>query len=221
MERQFDITIPKSLRDITVSDWQKYVEVEAKYKDEDGNVTDKDELVLSMVQVFCKIGLKDLYSVPVSSFDNLIIHIHELFAENKSRVNQFTLKGTDGVEVTFGLIPNLDKMSYGEWEDLESYIFDDSKLHRAMAVLYRPLAVGKGKDSYLIHPYKGTEEFAEVMKHAPLDAALSARDFFFRLAIKLGSSTLDSTLQELITQKAQDLDNHLVKNGEAIKQYTS
>ena len=88
-----------------------------------------------------------------------------------------------------------------------------------MAVLYRPLAMGKGKDRYLIHPYKGTEEMASIMKEMPLDIALSSRVFFYNLAKKLGNSILSYTLHQSMQEKGVDSENLLGKNGENIKRY--
>jgi len=109
-------------------------------------------------------------------------------------------------------------MSYGEYEDLENYIFDEKNLHKAMAVLYRPVKF-KNKDRYLIHDYEGTEFMAEVMKNTPLDIVFGARVFFYSLAKKLGIYTLDYTLQQLTKQQENQSDKHLDKNGEDTKQF--
>lgn len=215
MKKEFQISIPKTLRDIKLKEWQRYIDVYNKNKDNDN----EDFLSLKMLQIFCGVELKDSHKIPISSFDAILEHLGDLFNSSLPRVNQFSLKGTDDVEVTFGLIPNLDKMSYGEWVDLENYIYDDSKLHKAMAVLYRPLATGKGKDRYLIHPYNGTEEMSEVMKEMPIDVALGARVFFYRLATKLGNYILASTLQELREEEEVQLEKDSEKNGERTKQY--
>jgi len=217
MNNNFNVTIPNSLREIKLGAWQRYVQIYEKNKDSDN----LDFLNLKMLQLFCGFSLQESRKVPISDFDAILTHLGDLFKEKTPRVNQFTLIGTDGVEVTFGLIPNLDKMSYGEWVDLEEYIFDNQTLHRAMAVLYRPLIMGKGKDRYLIHEYKGTDEMADVMKEMPIDIALGARVFFYRLAKKLGKSILDSTLQSLMTQEAANLEARLEKSGKAIKQSLS
>lgn len=215
MTKEFEISIPSSLRDIKLKDWQKYIDIYEKNKDSE----DSDFLNMKMLQIFCGLSLKDSHKVPISSFDAILVHLGDLFKEKLLRVNQFSLIGTDGVEVVFGLIPNLSKMSYGEWVDLEQYIYNDKDLHKAMAVLYRPLALGKDKDRYLIHPYEGTDKLADIMKEMPVDIALGARVFFYRLATKLSQSITDSTLQELTTEKAQQLRKDLQKSGEAISRF--
>lgn len=214
MSKELTIKIPKSLRDIKLSQWQRFMKVyEANKDNKDGNF-----LNLKMLEIFCEVDLKLAHKLPLNTFDYVLEHISELLASEVTRVNTFKLKGTDNVEVEFGLIPNLDKMSYGEYEDLENYIYDDKSLHRAMAVLYRPIMFKK-KDRYLIHEYKGTDEMAEVMKDTPLDVALGAKVFFWTLARKLGSYTLDYTLKELLKKEEHNSENRLVENGEDIKQY--
>lgn len=215
MANSLTISVPKSLRQVKLKDWQKYISIFDKNKDNE----DSDFLSLKTLQIFCGLSLEDSYKIPLSSFDSILEHLGNLFSIDYSRVNQFTMKGTDGKEVTFGLIPNLDKMSYGEWVDLQSYIFNDETLHKAMAVLYRPLITGRGKDRYLIHEYKGTELMSDVMREMPLDIALGARVFFYRLATKLSKYTMDSTARQLIAEREVELKTHLEKSGERISQY--
>lgn len=60
---------------------------------------------------------------------------------------------------------------------------------------------------------------ADVMRDAPLDAALGARVFFYRLATKLSNFTMAYTLKELQQKQEGRKDKHSVKSGETIKQY--
>ena len=208
------ITVPSSLRHIKLSQWQKYAAILDKNKGEESS----DFLNLKTLEIFCGMDLKDIHSIPLREFDEVLMHMSDIFKMKTPRENTFWLKGTDGVEVEFGMIPNFDKMSYGEYEDLENYIFDEKNLHKAMAVLYRPIKFKK-KDRYLIHDYEGTEFMAEVMKNTPLDIVFGARVFFYSLAKKLGIYTLDYTLQQLTKQQENQSDKHLDKNGEDTKQF--
>ena len=214
MDSNFDFTIPETLRDIKLSQWQKYIEILDKNKD--AELT--DFLDKKLLGVFCGVELKDIDRIGLSIFDNTIQHLSNILNSKPELVKTFKMTGTDGVTVEFGLIPNFDKMSYGEFVDLEKYLFVDKSLHRAMAVMYRPVKL-KSKGSYLIHDYKGTEYLAEVMKSTPLDVALGARVFFYRLATKLSNFTMAYTLKELQQKQEGRKDKHSVKSGETIKQY--
>jgi len=192
------ISIPESLRDIKLGDWQKFVSLEAKNEGKES----AEFLNLKALQIFCGIELSESMKIPLTSFDGIIEHLSEILSSPTPKVNRFKLTGTDGATVEFGLIPNLDEMSYGEYQDLESYLHSYETMHKAMAVLYRPLAWSSG-DRYLIHEYKGTDKMADVMKEMPVDIALGARVFFYRLAKKLQTYTMDSLLQEVVEDSAR------------------
>jgi len=214
MDSNFDFNIPETLRDIKVSQWQQYIDILDKNKD--AELT--DFLEKKLLGVFCGIELKDVDNLGLSVFEDTIQHLNNVLRSKPELVKTFKMTGTDGVTVEFGLIPNFDKMSYGEFVDLEKYLFVDKDFHRAMAIMYRPVKF-KSKGSYLIHDYKGTEYLAEVMKNTPLDVALGARVFFYRLATKLSNFTMAYTLKELQQKQEGQTDKHSVKSGETIKQY--
>ena len=214
MMNDFKIKIPRTLRDITVRQYQKYVNIYKKNKD----AKNTDFLDRKLIEIFCGIEFKDIDLLELSEFEHLISHLSNLLNANTPTVNKFDLIGIDNVTVHFGMIPNLDKMSYGEFVDLEKYMFDDVNLHKAMAVMYRPIK-HYNKDRYLIHDYTGTEHLAEVMKDTPLDVALGVRVFFYRLVTKLGNYTMASTLNQLQVIQEGRTDKHSIKSGETIKQY--
>jgi hypothetical protein len=214
MDNNFEFNLPATMRDIKLSQWQKYVDVLEKNKD--AELT--DFLEKKLLGIFCGVELKDIDRIGLSVFDSSIEHLSSVLNSKPELIRTFKLTGTDGVTVEFGLIPNFDKMSYGEFVDLEKYLFVDKDFHRAMAVMYRPIKF-KNKDSYLIHDYKGTEYLADVMRDTPLDVALGARVFFYRLATKLSNFTMAYTLKELQQKQEGRTDEHSVKSGETIKQY--
>lgn len=216
MNYTFTLDIPKTLRNVKLKQWVKFLDIYEKNKD-----NESDEFInKKLLEIFCGVSLKELYKIPVSSFDSVIEHLYKILNSNTPLVNTFKMKGTDGVEVEFGFIPNLDKMTYGEWEDLENYIFDNKNMHRAMAVLYRPLVWQLG-GKYRIHEYQGTDFYAEVMKDMPIDIALGAKVFFYRLVKKLGDYTIASTLKEYQMEQETTSKGVSAKNGEVIKQYLS
>ena len=209
-----EFTIPATLRDVKLSQWQRYIDVYDKNKDEDAT----EFLNKKLLEIFCDVKLSDVDKIGLNVFDETLVHLSSVLNSKPELSQTFKLEGTDGVVVEFGMIPNLDKMSYGEFIDLEKYLFSDKDLHKAMAVLYRPIKF-KSKDKYLIHEYEGTSYMADVMKDTPLDVAISARVFFYRLATKLGNYTMAYTLKQLQEKNQNKQDKDSVKNGETIKQY--
>ena len=118
----------------------------------------------------------------------------------------------------FGFIPNLDKMSFGEYIDLESYITDWDNMHKAMAVMYRPIVAGK-KHLYEIEPYEGSDKWADVMKDAPVNVAIGALVFFYRLGKKLCKYTMDYLLLQQNQKEASTQEKALERNGDGINQF--
>lgn len=214
MDNDFRINIPSTLNDIKLSQWQQYLDILGKNKD--AELT--DFLEKKMLGIFCDVQLKDIDRIGLSVYDNALQHLSNILNSKTELVRTFKMTGTDGVTVEFGMIPNFDKMSYGEFIDLEKYLFVDKDFHRAMAVMYRPIKF-KNKDNYLIHDYKGTEYLAEVMRDTPLDVALGARVFFYRLVKKLGDYTMDSILKQYQTEKEASSQGTSEESGEVIKQY--
>ena len=209
-----EFNLPASLRDVKLSQWQRYIDVFDKNKGDEAT----EFLNKKVLEIFCDIKLSDIHHIGLSLFEDSLAHLSAILNSKPELSQTFKLEGSDGVVVEFGMIPNLDKMSYGEFIDLEKYLFSDKDLHKAMAVLYRPIKLKK-KDRYLIHDYKGTSYMSDVMKDTPLDVAISARVFFYRLATKLGNYTMAYTLKELQEKNQTKQDKDSVKNGEVIKQY--
>ena len=209
-----EFNLPASLRDVKLSQWQRYIDVFDKNKGDEAT----EFLNKKVLEIFCDIKLSDIHHIGLSLFEDSLAHLSAILNSKPELSQTFKLEGSDGVVVEFGMIPNLDKMSYGEFIDLEKYLFSDKDLHKAMAVLYRPIKLKK-KDRYLIHDYKGTSYMSDVMKDTPLDVAISARVFFYRLATKLGNYTMAYTLKQLQEKNQNKQHKDSVKNGETIKQY--
>jgi len=214
MNYDFNLNVPTSLRGVKLKDWVKFIDIYIKNKDNESD----EFLSKKMLEILCGVSLKSLHRMPVSNFDVTIAHLYDLLNAQTPLVNTFKMVGTDGVEVEFGLIPNLDKMSYGEWEDLENYIWDNKTMHKAMAVLFRPLVYQIG-GKYRIHEYEGTDFYSDLMKDMPIDIALGARVFFYRLVKKLGDYTMDSILKQYQQNKEANSPEDLEKNGKVIQQF--
>jgi hypothetical protein len=82
-------------------------------------------------------------------------------------------------------------MSFGEYIDLDSYLSDMQSLHKTIGVLYRPITIEKG-DLYEIEPYNGTDGYSDF----PLDVALGATLFFYRLSNRLLKDSQTSLEEE-------------------------
>jgi hypothetical protein len=139
-----------------------------------------------MIEIFCGLELKEVVKMKASTVIELVQHFDKLFNEKTKFKHRFKLNN-----VEFGFIPDLEEISWGEYIDIESNVWDFQNIHKALAVMYRPI-VKDVKGKYEIEPYKGDLSYAEVLKYAPLDVVLPASVFFWTLGIELISSTLSS-----------------------------
>ena len=191
------ISIPTNLNEIKLSQYQKFLKI----------VQDNEEsdfLNHKMVQIFCGVDLNIVDAMRQKDVEDAVNTIGGLFKQMPPLQQKFEMNGT-----TFGFIPNLDDMSSGEYMDLDGYITNWDDMHRAMAVLYRPIKQKLG-EKYLIEDYEGTERYAEKMKDMPLDVVLGSVVFFWHL----GKELLKSTMDYLVENPQMDiLNKHSLENG--------
>ena len=180
---EFNLTIPKDLGDITLKQYQKYLKVYDSWDKED-----EQYIKVKMLQIFCELSPEDVFKIPLASYDNIIAHIIDLLNTESKLVTKFTMTGKNSegedTSVEFGFIPKLDDMSFGEYIDLEKYYSDWDTMHKAMAVLFRPIS-HKKKEYYRIDNYEGTERYGDVMLDMPLNVALGSMGFFFAFRSKI------------------------------------
>ena len=180
------------------------------------DLEDNEFMNLKVLEIFCGVTMKQAYNLPLSEFSFIINHIVDVFKEDTPLQRDFTLTDPKGDSVTFGFIPNLDEITLGEFVDLDNYIGDWEQMHEAMAVLYRPTTFRKG-DLYLIEDYEGTDKYAGIMKDSPVNVALGAVVFFYRLGNVLSDYLMDSLTNQMMED--QELKDHLETSGDGTNQY--
>mgnify|MGYP003132926865 CR=1 FL=1 len=208
-----NISLPATLKDIPLRDYQKFL----KIADENKEAEDPEFLNMKMLEIFCGLSLKDLYKMKITDFSFAINHINELFKEKPPLTKRFSLSDINGDIVEFGFIPKLDDMSVGEFVDLDNYINDWQNMHKALAVMYRPIIFDK-KGKYLIQDYDASEKYQEGMKSLSADIAIGAVVFFYRLGNELSSYLMDYFLAQVKTQD-KSLLKDLQKSGVGINQF--
>jgi len=200
---------------IPLKHYQKYVKLIEENKDN----KDQEFLSLKLLNIFCDITMKQAYELPIAEYESILKHLSELLETKSVLQRRFYMTDPKGKKVEFGFIPNLDKMTLGEYIDAEKYMSNWEDMHKAMAVFYRPIVAGN-KDFYLIEKYEGSDKYSEVMKDAPSSVAVGSMLFFLSLGIELSKITLDSLLKQHQTLNDQDTNKDLEKNGDGINQYT-
>jgi len=199
-----EIDVPSKLNDITLEQYQVFMRLVDKQ--------DSEEFIAQkMISIFCKIKLSQVVYFNAKSVHETVEHLNGLFDAEKKFIHRFELGGKE-----FGFIPSLEDMSFGEYIDLETNIGEWDNMHKAMAVMFRPITKTKG-DKYDIEPYEGTATYSEVMRYAPLDVVMGAMVFFYNLSNDLLMATLRYLEVEGVKMATQK-KNSLTKGGVGINQ---
>lgn len=199
-----EILIPSSLKEVTLEQYQKFARINTDDNQDTGFMMHKT------VEIFCNLDLKDIAKIKFTSVQEILNDINRLFEPKQDLIRTFTMGGKE-----FGFIPVLDDMTLGEYVDLDENFTDWDSMHKAMAVLFRPVILKKG-DRYQIQDYNGLE-LAEQMKKMPLDVVMGAMVFFYRLNNELLKTTLNFLEQEVGKEMTTQQQQHLGKNGDGIK----
>jgi hypothetical protein len=198
-----NITIPESLKEITLYQYQRFEKLISE--------NEPSEFVnQKTIEIFCNIELKDVARIRIADVSNLLTHLNDLLQQKPKLTNTFKL----GV-YEFGFIPKLEDITSGEYIDLETYLSDTQTLHKAMAVLYRPIKT-KVKDLYTIEEYEGSDKYSEVLKYMPLDIALGSMLFFWTLLNDCVSGLADYIQNEAV--QSEQANKLLEKNMDGINQ---
>ena len=213
--KEIELQVPTTLSDIKLWQYQKYMKIIEQNKTENAEDEEKinDFLNMKLVEIFCNVSLRDVSTIPLKYFNEILEVLNKAFEEKPKLVQRFKL-----LDVDMGFIPKLDDITLGEYVDIETNISDWQKMHKAMAVLYRPVNF-KAKDKYTVAPYKVNEEIQELMKEMPLDVAISSMVFFYDLGKDLLGAIPKYLEQRLKKEDMQQLETHLQKSGVGINQF--
>ena len=187
------IIIPTSLKDITLSQYQKYqIEIDASVNRPD----QMEYLNIKKIQIFCGLTQAEVYNIQLGEVYDIAERIELILQEQPKLVESFELNG-----IKFGWVTELDKLSYGEFLDLNGNISDWETMQAAMGVLYRPIIKEQSGGLYLVEKYKG-DKYHKDLLNMPMDAVIGSMVFFWNLGMDLASCIIKSleTDQELMTQ---------------------
>lgn len=190
---------PTSLQFVKLQDYQKFTLI--------NNPTNED-----LINCILDISKTDLSNMKLMTVDTLTNELNDLFDQKHEFIKEFTLYGK-----TFAFIPKLDDITYGENKDITNYINDWGNMHKAMAVMFRPVTKKYGS-KYLIEDYQGSGVYSELMKDAPLSVVLGAMVFFYNLTNELLNCIPKYLETQLKDQQMTEAAS--VKNGEAIANCT-
>lgn len=208
---QIELSVPDALSDITLGQYQKYLKILDQNKDDENAA---EFINLKTIEIFCNVDFKDVLKIPLSEAEKVLTIINKAFEEKPDIIRHFKLLNVD-----MGFIPSLERISLGEYIDIENGITDWQTMHKAMAVLYRPVNF-KSKEKYTIAPYEPSDEVSELMKEMPLDVAMSSMVFFYALGMELLKAIPTFIQKNLTEEQTYLLKQTLAQSGVGINQFT-
>ena len=202
---KINIKIPETLREITLEQYQKFDKLVS-------NNEPSEFVNQKTIEIFCNIDLKDIAKIRIADVNDILSHLNALLQIKPKYIPTFKLSGLE-----YGFIPKLEDITAGEFIDLETYMSDTQTLHKAMAVLFRPIT-NKTKNLYQIEPYENSDKYSEVLKSMPLDVVLGSIVFFYHLHNDCVIGLKDYIQKEV--NQSEQLSNLLEESGVGINQFT-
>ncbi len=198
------ITLPESIEDITLDQYQKF---DALTRREDLNDIEYNKRV---IKIFTGLKYQEVDAISFKDYEDILIQIGKALNQESEFKQRFKIKG-----VEFGFHPNLDNMQTSEYVDLKTIGMDVENYHKVMAILFRPIIQSDGFKNYKIANYEGTKQYADVMKQMPMSIVKGAFVFFYHLSSELRKHIQKSTKvehQRVTTQQT------ILKNGGGTQQ---
>jgi hypothetical protein len=170
------LTIPNEWSDITIGVYQEYVKIQ------ESKASEKNKVIRSLA-LLCNTSpfvVKKMAYTDLLDIMNIIKGMIDTEPKEEDFKKLFTFS-----DIEFGFVPNLNKLTTGEYIDLESYCKNPiENLHIIMSILYRKV-INKVNDRYAIEPYNPDEFKEELFKDCPMNIALSSLGFFLTLGERL------------------------------------
>jgi hypothetical protein len=165
---ELKVVVPSRMEEITLEQYQRFLNECSDEK------LKEDAIALKMLEIFCGVPPAKAYSYRMSDVFKICDQINKCLNEKPPLISRWKYE-----DLELGFIPQLDDMTFGEYVDVDTYIVDWDQMHKAMAVLYRPVKQ-QFKGSYEVEEYKG-DTYHELMKSMPLSLVMGCMLFFWNL----------------------------------------
>lgn len=194
------ITVPTSLKDIKLSQYQKLLRTTK-------DIEDADWTNRQMVAILCGIPGDSVKNIYKKDYDEILKSIEAVLSQAPKLKPIIEHNGRE-----YGFIPDLNEITVGEQGDIDTLISDYQKMDRVMAILYRPIT-SRRKDRYTIGPYTGKEDPLDLT----MDIVTGATGFFLSLLNDLLTCTQNFIEREAERPQTRRL---LEENGVGTKIFT-
>jgi len=186
--------LPTEWNEVSISQYSKLMKVL------DNEDTSEIEVIVRTLEALVGIESRVLTKTPLKYLKSVYVELAILTSKEPANHLKKVIE-IDGVE--YGIIPDFNDLTLGEFVDLDNYLQDSwNNLVKIFAVLYRPIIERKG-DKYIIEDYtlKDIKERREIFSDKlSIDTAFGAMVFFYDIGSKLIEnmvSSLEMQNQEL------------------------
>ena len=209
-------SIPENKKEISVV---KFLEIEKIYNDAQDNETEVNEK--KIVSVCLDIPYHYVDKLPFEEYQLAVNSISKALSSESTFYQRFEYKG-----IEFGFIPDLEKITAGEFAALEGFFKDPSKNALSiLSLLYKPIKEEKeysnwwSKEKVKKYTVETYDENVDVSfyKDVPYEIYEGAIVFFYNLGKHLLVATQRCMNQVEAKMTKQE---HLEKSGDGIKHLT-
>ena len=190
-----------SWSDVTLEKWMQIIDIETGSKTKEAEET---------IAAFSDIPKKLVKELPLKDVAIIMEKVAELQTKQDALLKKVI--EIDGVE--YGMHPDLDEITLGEYADIETFIKDglEKNMPELMAVLFRPI-IERKNDIYTIEAYTGDIRIrAEEMKKMSAEQVQSCLVFFWHFVNAL-YLTLPSYLIQTADQIVDKLQTETLQNA--------
>ena len=178
--------LPTEWNEVSISQYSKLMKV---LDNEDAS---EIEVIVRTLEALVGIESRVLTKAPLKYLKGVYIELAILTSKEPANHLKKVIE-IDGVE--YGMIPDFNDLTLGEFVDLDNYLQDSwNNLVKIFAVLYRPIVERKG-DKYIIEDYtlKDIKERREIFSDKlSIDTAFGAMIFFYDIGSKLIENMVSS-----------------------------
>jgi hypothetical protein len=211
------IQLPENIKDITLAQYQRYEKLNEQLNEEELSIRDYNK---RKIDLFTGIPYHKVDNVSEKDLKEVMAQIDTALGQDVEFKSVFTHNGKE-----FGMIPNLNEITAGEYFDLNEYSKEQEigkgipieTLHKLMAILFRPITRSDGFGNYDIESYEGTSKYSEEMKGISMDYVNGVLVFFCNLSNELQRSTQKSTLEVQAKEAKQPT---ISRSGDGTAQFT-
>ena len=203
MSETIKIQLPESIADITLNQYQQFIKLQEK-----ADTLSEQGMAERLISLFTGIKKQDVKNLVISDYESIMNQITEAFSTTSKFQQRFELNG-----IEYGMIPNLDNITQGEYIDLTTLAVDMVEMHKVMAILFRPIVKEDSFGNYSIEAYKDITERSNEMLNCPMHIVNGSLLFFLNLSKDL-KNCMEKYTAEVVQRNKQQTTS---LNGDGIQ----